>query len=157
MSNFIVREAREEDMVSVIELENKCFRYPYPPHVLYMLRALYPELFLVAIDSNSGRIVGYVSAVIRRSGYGHIVSICVDPDYRRRGVGRALMLEVERRLREIFSVCNVRLEVRISNYPAINLYRSLGYRAVEVIEDYYPDGETALVMIKNICRDSSSR
>jgi len=141
-----LRPAKDEDMGRVIELERLCFKHPYPPPVLYMLRGLYPELFIVA--EVGGRVVGYVSAVVRRGGVGHIVSLCVDPGYRRRGIGRALMEEVERRLRRLFEVKMLRLEVRVSNKPAINLYQSLGYQVVERVPGYYPDGEDAYVMVK---------
>ena len=141
-----VRPARDEDMERITELERQCFKQPYPPPVLYMLRGLYPELFLVA--EVEGRVVGYVAAVVRSGGVGHVVSICVDPRYRRRGVGRALMEEVERRLAKLFDVESIRLEVRVSNSPAIKLYRELGYRIAERIPRYYPDGEDAYVMIK---------
>ena len=60
------------------------------------------------------------------------------------------MKEVERRLRELFRVEMLRLEVRVSNEPAINLYRKLGFRIVERVPGYYPDGEDAYVMVKPV-------
>ncbi len=147
---IVVEEARDEDMEQVFELEEKCFKYPYPPQLLAMLRALYPELFLVAKHGN--RVVGYVSAVVRSDGYGHIVSICVDPEYRRQGIGKKLMESVEARMRSKFGLCRYRLEVRVSNEPAIRLYKSLGYRIVGVLRSYYPDGEDGYVMVKDVCQ-----
>ncbi|RLG77317.1 MAG: ribosomal-protein-alanine N-acetyltransferase [Thermoprotei archaeon] len=143
-----IRRAKPSDMEKVAVLEEKCFRYPYPRTLLHMLCALYPELFLVAELGNE--VVGYVSAVVKRGDVGHIVSICVDPQYRRRGVGKRLMQEVERVLVELFGVKSIRLEVRVSNIPAINLYKSLGYRIVDKLRNYYPDGEDAYVMYKNV-------
>ena len=40
------------------------------------------------------------------------------------------------------------LEVRVSNHPAISLYRKLGFKEVKRIPFYYRDGEEALVMAK---------
>jgi len=149
-----IREARMDDMADVCGIERKCFRYPYPCEVLVMLRTLYPELFLVAEES--GHVVGYVSAVIRRDGQGHIVSICVDPEHRRRGIGTALMVEVLRRIKEL-GLCSVRLEVRVSNVGAQRLYQKLGFRVVGRIQNYYPDGEDALVMVKDLCVEEAKQ
>ena len=152
--NLVIRECLFEELRRVAEIEKLCFKDPYPIHLLAMLRALYPELFLVAVIDNN--IVGYVSAVVRREQVGHIVSICVHPMYRRMCIGTLLMKEVERRLREIFSICVFRLEVRVSNIPAINLYRKLGYRIVERIPRYYQDGEDAYVMVKDVCTENAT-
>jgi len=149
-----VRECRLEDMGGVCNIEKRCFRFPYPCEVLVILRTLYPELFLVAEDR--GRVVGYVSAVIRRDGTGHVVSICVDPDYRGRGIGKALMNEILKKLRES-GVCRVRLEVRVSNEVARRLYERLGFKVVDRIDNYYPDGEDALVMVKDLCGEESKQ
>jgi ribosomal-protein-alanine N-acetyltransferase len=42
----------------------------------------------------------------------------------------------------------VQLEVRVSNANAQQFYRRLGYRDVFQIDDYYSNGENALVMMK---------
>ena len=152
--NIVIRECRETELREVAEIERLCFRNPYPLQLLAMLRALYPELFLVAIVEN--HVVGYVSAVVRQEGVGHIVSLCVHPAYRRKGIGIALMEEIERRLRNIFGICKFRLEVRVSNAPAINLYRKLGYRIINRIEQYYHDGEDAYLMMKDVCSDNKT-
>ena len=152
--NLVIRECLFEELHRVVEIEKLCFKDPYPIHLLAMLQTLYPELFLVAVVNNN--IVGYVSAVVRREQVGHIVSICVHPMYRRRGIATLLMKEVERRLKEIFSICTFRLEVRVSNTPAINLYQKLGYKIVERLPRYYQDGEDAYVMIKDVCMENAT-
>ncbi len=152
--DIVIRECRETELREIAEIERLCFRDPYPLQLLAMLRALYPELFLVAVVED--RIVGYVSAVVRQEGVGHIVSICVHPAYRRRGIGIALMKEVEKRLHSIFGICRFRLEVRVSNVPAINLYRKLGYKIIDRIKRYYRDGEDAYLMVKDTCSDNKT-
>jgi ribosomal-protein-alanine N-acetyltransferase len=77
-----------------------------------------------------------------------IMDVATAPAARRRGVGRALMqaAEVEARARK----CSVAtLEARVSNTPAVELYKQLGYEVVGRRPRYYePDGEDALVMTK---------
>ena len=45
---------------------------------------------------------------------------------------------------------HVSLEVRKSNLPAIKLYSDFGFEMMGEREQYYPDGEDALVMTKEI-------
>jgi ribosomal-protein-alanine N-acetyltransferase len=76
----------------------------------------------------------------------HILNVATRPDRRRRGLGRALMLDAlefakQKRLRLIL------LEVKRTNRPAIELYRSLRFSAMGIRPRYYPDGEDALEMV----------
>lgn len=148
---IIVRRAVSEDIKSVYDLEKRCFKDPYPEVVLLMLYQLYPELFFVAEDSDEKEVVGYVSGMIRVDGFGHIVSICVDERYRRRGIGKRLMEVVEETMLTVFKVCNFRLEVRVSNEPATKLYESLGYKIISRLKGYYHDGEDGYMMVKSVC------
>ena len=76
----------------------------------------------------------------------HIVNIAVIPDRQRQGIGK-FMLD---RVMEYFSDYNIAyLEVRESNKKAINLYFAFGFETIYRRKAYYPNGEDALVMIKN--------
>ena len=76
---------------------------------------------------------------------GHVVSIAVLPDYRQKGIGRALVEE---------SIAGVKLkksdelylEVRCSNSEAIRLYEKLGFVIKQRLKAYYRDGEDAYLM-----------
>jgi ribosomal-protein-alanine acetyltransferase len=63
-------------------------------------------------------------------------NVAVLSSYRRRGVGRALLDEAHRRLREL-GVKQVYLEVRAGNARAIQLYEAAGYRRESIRKDYY--------------------
>ncbi|RLE67442.1 MAG: hypothetical protein DRJ43_07425 [Thermoprotei archaeon] len=76
-----------------------------------------------------------------------MISIAVHPEWRRRGVGKRLMLQLLEKMRRM-GVRWVRLEVRVSNEAAINLYRRLGFSIEGVLKGYYRDGEDAYLMIK---------
>lgn len=81
---------------------------------------------------------------------GHLVSIAVLPEYRRRGIGKALLAETIRVMREVYDTEAIYLEVRVSNAPAISLYEKFGFRKVRIIHGYYADGEDAYVMVKRL-------
>jgi ribosomal-protein-alanine N-acetyltransferase len=76
----------------------------------------------------------------------HVLNVTVHPRRRGRGVGRLLMEELFRRT-ERRPHADYTLEVRVSNDPAIRLYRSLGFADRGVRPRYYTDnGEDALIM-----------
>lgn len=144
-----IKQASVEDLDQIYELEVLCFKDPYPKRLLLLLLSLYPELFLIVELDH--KIAGYVSGVVRRDGYGHIVSICVHPSYRKKGLGTLLMKAIENVFKESFSLCKYLLEVRVSNTSAISFYQKLGYNVVKTIPKYYLNGEDAYLMIKNSC------
>ncbi|MFQ6077351.1 MAG: ribosomal protein S18-alanine N-acetyltransferase, partial [Candidatus Bathyarchaeia archaeon] len=122
------------------------FKDPYPPKFLKTLHQYYPQTFLTA--EKDGRVIGYAVAITHTRNLGHVLSIAVHPNERRKGAGEALtfkMLEVLKRL----GVTDVRLEVRKSNTPAQRLYEKLNFRYSHTIRGYYGD-EDALVYFKTL-------
>lgn len=92
-----------------------------------------------------GEMIGFVAGDPRPTqNTGWIATIVVDPRYRGRGIGTALLRACEERM----SFPRVRLTVRISNDKAISLYEKEGYRTVDIWKRYYNDGEDGLVMEK---------
>ena len=76
----------------------------------------------------------------------HISTLAVHPDYRRRGVGGLLLLDMIRQSRAL-NATMMTLEVRLSNTIAQDLYRRCGFRVVRRRRHYYSDDrEDALVM-----------
>jgi len=142
-----VRSVRENDLPEILKIEESAFRYPYPLGYLRFLAKVNPYTFLVA--ENQSGIVGYVIADIRYRSEGHIISIAVREDERRKGVAKLLIRSVNSEFRKL-GVRFVRLEVRASNLAAINLYRSMGYKEVGVMSGYYRDGEDAIEMVARI-------
>jgi ribosomal-protein-alanine N-acetyltransferase len=81
---------------------------------------------------------------------GHVISIAVLQEYRRRGIGSALMSEALKIFEKKYDVDSVYLEVRVSNQPAINMYEKFGFVKARIIRGYYRDGEDAYVMVKRL-------
>ena len=120
------------DEPAVVELWRRCglVRPQNDPHkdVARKLR-VQPHLFLVATEGDA--IVGTVMA-----GYeghrGWINYLGVSPDHRRLGIGRALMDEAERMLREA-GCPKISLQVRSTNRDVIDFYRAIGFAVDDVI------------------------
>lgn len=79
----------------------------------------------------------------------HLVLFAVAPEFRRRGVARALFAWLERAALYA-GVRVITLEVRRSAAPARGLYRALGFEPVEVKVRYYQGREDALRMALRI-------
>jgi len=90
---------------------------------------------------------GFVASDLRRGpDLAWIVTIGILPEFRRLGLARALLHACEARLQ----AKAIRLSVRRSNHPAIELYLTEGYTQVDVWGNYYIGGEDALILEKKI-------
>lgn len=74
----------------------------------------------------------------------HITVVAVDPDERRRGHGRSLLLTLLQRARRE-GAAHATLEVSDHNIAAIALYKRLGFQTAGRREGYYRDGSDALI------------
>lgn len=114
------------------------------------------EYLLTAAESVSyravtsgGLMVGFVIGLIEPDHTGHITTVGVAPEHRRRQLAKRLMLQVE----EGFSrrkVRLVRLEVRSLNTAAQRVYENLGYSVTQRLPKYYSNGGDGLLMLKSL-------
>lgn len=148
-SAITVRPARLEDLGALERIETAVFdcdrlsRRGLRYHILSRTTQL---LVLVA----SGRIVGYSLVGFRKfSTRARLYSIALDPDVQGRGYGRALLGAAERAAKA-HGATAIRLEVRVDNARALDLYEKSGYRRFAVIPEYYEDGATALRLEKSL-------
>lgn len=129
----------------IAALERVCFSDPWPEAAVESELTNPLSLWLVAVEE--GQVAGYVGSQ-SVLGEADVMNVAVSPEFRRRGVARALLLALERRLAENAVHC-LTLEVRASNEPAISLYHSLGYVQVGRRPNYYhKPREDALILRK---------
>jgi ribosomal protein S18 acetylase RimI-like enzyme len=128
-----VRPFRQADHDAVVALWRESFPDAPPRNdpVRDIARKLgvQPELFLVAVVD--GRIAGTVMAGYDgHRGWVHLVA--VDPRYRRRGVGSALMRRAEALL-DAMGCPKLNLQVRPTTPEIVGFYESLGFEVEERI------------------------
>jgi ribosomal-protein-alanine N-acetyltransferase len=88
---------------------------------------------------------GILTPSLHRINKGHVVSIAVLPEHRKKGIGKKLMLEGMKAMKE-YGADEYVLECRITNEPALAMYKSLGFTVVRELRGYYHDGESAYLM-----------
>jgi ribosomal-protein-alanine N-acetyltransferase len=145
-SRAIIEPATWRDLNGLRHLEQICF--PQDAWPLWDLIGVltFSNVFRIKATAN-GQMVGFIAADLHRSeNLAWIATVGVLPEYRRQGIGSALLVAVE----EQIGVSSIRLSVRVSNRPALNLYDRLGYHRYGTWPHYYADGEDALVLEKNL-------
>jgi ribosomal protein S18 acetylase RimI-like enzyme len=136
--------ANLRDLGALRHIEKACFPKDAWPLLDLIAVLTWPEVVrLKAVEA--GQMIGFIAGDPRPSEQmAWIASVGVLPEFQRRGIGRALLLECEKRLTQ----ARIRLCVRVSNETAIHLYQQEGYLAVDNWREYYNDKENALVMEK---------
>lgn len=140
-----IREMDVDDVPSVVAIEHLMYPFPWTEGIFRDCLAVGCYGYVLEFE---GRVVGY-SVLSSGAGEAHVLNLCVDAPFSGRGFGRRLLaycLDVISRQ----EVNRVFLEVRVSNFVAISLYHSVGFKQVGRRRDYYPDvggrREDALVL-----------
>ncbi len=140
-----IRRLTYADLPQVIAIERRAF--PTPGSLAMFVLELSKSSGVSLAVLVDGRIAGYV-VCSRYADVWHVMNVAVDPDHRRRGLGRALL---EHLLAEVGEDASLTLEVRRTNHAAMRLYERLGFKTAGVRRRYYQDnGEDALVMWRNL-------
>ena len=119
-------------LAAVAEIETLCFSSPWSEASLGMLLAPPNGGFAALVDGAVAGYIGFLGVLDELE----VTNVATHPEFRRRGVGRALvsaLLDYARR--ESFR--RVTLEVRASNAPAIALYESLGFTPCGIRKGFY--------------------
>jgi [ribosomal protein S18]-alanine N-acetyltransferase len=152
-----LRKFVPDDLQGVMQINRVCLPENYTDFFFIDLHQRFPQTFIVAEED--GKIVGYIMCRIEvglsNMGLGglmrkgHVVSIAVLPESRRKGVAQALINTAIDGMR-YYRAKQCYLEVRVTNGPGIALYKKLGFDVTRTIHGYYSDGEDAYVMTKKL-------
>jgi len=135
MTEFDIREARTDELEAIIAFWATIERHTGLPDRIEYLRTFYdfsPDLLLVAVLD--GRIAGTVLG--GWDGWrAQIARLTTDPAVRRKGIARALVAEIERRLyrrgaRRIYALVDKR------SPPAAPFWEAYGYVANDQVVQY---------------------
>jgi ribosomal-protein-alanine N-acetyltransferase len=154
---FTLRKFSPGDLQNVIQINRVCLPENYTDFFFVDLHQRFPETFIVA--EHDEKILGYIMCRIEvglsNFGFGglvrkgHVVSIAVLPQYRRRGVAQAIINRALEGM-EYYKAKQGFLEVRVTNEAAISLYKKLEFEITRTINGYSSDGEDAYVMTQKL-------
>ena len=165
---LIVRQLQEADRMAAAELDRICFHGPdcrpdFVPEEAGRLSLYDGErgIGFVVVDIPESthlctmcapaepQIIAFAT-VLFAPDEGQIINVATHPDHRRRGAGGMLMDRIvsDARARRFDQLS---LEVRVSNEPAIALYRAYGFEIAGRRKNFYTcPREDAYVMLKSL-------
>ena len=130
-----IRWLIRRDMPEVLAIEQRSFQFAWgEEHFLEYLRQ---RNCIGMVAEQDDQVVGFMIYELHKNRL-HILNFAVHPDHRRGGVGFAMVskllgkLSHERRNR-------IMLEVRETNLDAQLFFKSIGFRAISVLRDFYDD------------------
>ncbi len=140
------RKALRADLKALSEIEDLAFPGDKLSQrsLLYMINNPRAQMRVMAQE---GALMGYGLLLYRKnSDAARLYSFAVHPDFQGQGLARLLMADLE-------TVClkhKIYLEVRGDNLAAISLYKKLHFEVTGERDNYYEDGEAALMMRKTL-------
>ncbi len=154
---FKLRKFQPGDLQGVMQINRVCLPENYTDFFFMDLHQRFPETFIVAEENEelAGYIMCRIEVGLSNYGFGglvkkgHVVSIAVMPQHRRKGVAQAVIKRALEGM-EYYKAKQCFLEVRVTNDIAISLYKKLGFEITRTIKGYYSDGEDAYVMTKRV-------
>ena len=145
MENLQIRPMTMADVPAVYAIETSCFSDPWSEDSFAFALENNPIAHFLVVE-DGGILCGYIS-YYHVVDEGQIINIAVSPDYRRKGIGRALM-EAFLQKAYVLGIKTLTLEVRASNQAAKALYEAFGFVQNGLRKKYYSDPrEDAILMI----------
>lgn len=140
----------EEHIKAIAGIEQECFSDPWSEDALRSELTNEGAHFFTAVKN--GEVAGYMGMhMVLDECY--IANVAVKPSYRRQGIAESLLYTAEKTAKD--KNCSfISLEVRVSNIPAINLYKKRGYISQGERKNFYSHPtENALIMTKTFSEE----
>jgi len=138
----MIRRFFISDLDRILQIERQSFpKSPYDWATFINLHWLYPETFWVYVDAERDQEENQIGGYIIFSQDGHMISIAVHPQHRRRGIGKEFL---EKAMKTVRSK-KLWAEVRKSNQKTLAFYLNMGFQIVGTIPNYYGNEDALIV------------
>jgi len=143
-----IREYASSDLEALYRLDQACF----PPGISYSKRMLrwflaQPGAICLVAETDGG-ITGFLLAESEGT-VGHIITLDVAAEHRRKRLGSGLLKEAEQQL-AARGVREVEIETGTENEAGVGFWHAHGYREFGVLRGYYLDRYDAYAMRKRL-------
>ena len=137
----MIRIATSNDLADILSIEKKVFKHPWSKEQLSRELNSQPAAENYVMIAR-GNMIGYLFSHVVDDDV-QILNIAIDIPFQHKGYGEQLLSYF---LDQFNTDISIHLEVRKSNFPAINLYLKFGFREAGTRKGYYADGEDAIIM-----------
>jgi ribosomal-protein-alanine N-acetyltransferase len=141
---MLIRNMTAEDIPAVVEIEKECFSLPWSEKSFAESIVREDTIFLVC-EEKDGAIMGYIGMYLSFD-EASITNVAVASQFRKRGCGKQLVIAAKTAAKEAGAE-SIFLEVRVSNVPAISLYKKQGFENLGIRKKFYEHPvEDAIIM-----------
>ena len=137
----MIRIATSNDLADILSIEKKVFKHPWSKEQLSWELNSQPTAENYVMIAR-GNMIGYLFSHVVDDDV-QILNIAIDIPFQHKGYGEQLLSYF---LDQFNTDSSIHLEVRKSNFPAINLYLKFGFHETGTRKGYYSDGEDAIIM-----------
>lgn len=147
MQDIEIRQAKLYDVPAMARIERESFDSPWSADEITKDVASNDGSIYVALALVGEERAGYADMRII-TGESQIYNIAIAPEFRRQGIGEALLAHMIEKSEEL-GLSIITLEVRSGNEAAMALYEKMGFKKVGSRPGYYAKGsEDAVLMDK---------
>lgn len=144
-----LRDYLPSDFEKLWVLDQRCFSQAIAYSREELSYYLKQRNAICIVAAENERISGFILGHSDPRGFGHVVTLDVESESRRSGLGSTLMQSLEERFRA--NGCkSVLLEVAVDNHTALTFYKKHGYSAIKTLRRYYPGDLDGLLMGKRL-------
>lgn len=155
MSGGVTRKATIEDADSMDRLNRMLLPENYPIEFWKAVINLnHSSNHVIEVDGEDGNpiIVAYILGAVEHDNQqrlkGHVYSIAVLPNHRRKGYASQLLQVFESDLKTRFGVGKITLHVRKTSKGAISFYHRNEYQRIKKVKEYYGKGNDGYLFEK---------
>ena len=133
------RRMKDTDIEEIYSIEVSVYSSPWSKDLLRDCVLAGYDCRILEINKNkSPEIAGYIISRMNDKKC-HILHLSIAKSFQSQGFGRKLLQHLFFSLPQFNKIHSIFLEVRASNFVAINLYTSLGFEPIDVKKDYYKE------------------
>ena len=144
-NEITIRKAALYDVPAMARIERESFEDYWSPDELTKDVTSKDGSIYVAVALIGDERAGYADMRIV-AGEAQIYNIAIAPEFRRQGIGEALLKHMIEKSEEL-GLENITLEVREGNEAAMSLYEKLGFKKVGSRKGYYSRGKEDAVLM----------
>ncbi|MBQ8518130.1 MAG: ribosomal protein S18-alanine N-acetyltransferase [Agathobacter sp.] len=140
---MLIRKMALEDVTAVVQIEQECFSLPWSEKSFEDSILREDTIFLVCEEASV--VTGYMGMYVSFD-EASVTNVAVSPAFRKRGYGERLVTAAKEAAK-CAGAESIFLEVRVSNAPAISLYKKMGFEELGIRKKFYEHPvEDAIIM-----------